>query len=498
MKKFVAYIFALVLLALAPVAAHAQSRPAPATQQNLAAATPAGPAYRVNPGDDLEIMVWGDERLQRTVRVLPDGTFSFPLVGHVMAAGLLPTDLERIITVGLRPQYRDVVPQVTVLVKNPSGYQFSVIGKVRSPGTFTPGRYVNALEAIGIAGGPTEFAQTGRIRIIRKSGQQVLTIPVRVAAALKGDFGNLSHSRNPATAERRYIGGAMTRTRFYGRLASTALAISLLSSATATWSQAQEPEPQEEATETSRRQPTFLDLEAGLGYSTNAFLGFDAESSIYGRISATGAHSWISETGVIGIRGFIENTTYFQGGYGSKQIFSLGASTTQQLSPTVSIYGDLGFSGDFGGQLANRFVYGPTGPVVPDPANPIPDPTVNPDLFGITGRQYRVNGDAGVSIQSGARSSISLSGGVIHAFSSGSNEAGDYTTFHGSGSYARELSERTRGGVSLTVARQNFRSGGWSNTINPALFASTQLSERFLGGGIDRRDANPPEFRGWV
>jgi polysaccharide export outer membrane protein len=197
MKKFLTYMIALVLLALAPVAAHAQSRPAPVQQAPTATAVPAGPAYRINPGDDLEIMVWGDERLQRTVRVLPDGTFSFPLVGHVMAAGLLPTDLERIITTGLRPQYRDVVPQVTVLVKNPNGYQFSVIGKVKSPGTFTPGRYVNALEAIGIAGGPTEFAQTSRIRIIRKSGQQVLTIPVRVAGALKGDFSNLSPAEIP-------------------------------------------------------------------------------------------------------------------------------------------------------------------------------------------------------------------------------------------------------------------------------------------------------------
>jgi len=192
MKKFLTNVIALVLLALAPVAAHAQSQPAPASQAGLA-----GPAYRINPGDDLEIMVWGDERLQRVVRVLPDGTFSFPLVGQVMAAGMLPTDLARIITTGLRPQYRDVVPQVTVSVKNPGGYQFSVIGKVRSPGTFTPGRYVNALEAIGIAGGPTEFAQTGRIRIIRKSGSQVLTIPVHVAAALKGDFGNLSPAEIP-------------------------------------------------------------------------------------------------------------------------------------------------------------------------------------------------------------------------------------------------------------------------------------------------------------
>jgi polysaccharide biosynthesis/export protein len=188
MGKFLRILFALALalMALAPVAAPAQ----------VSASVP-GPAYRINPGDDLEILVWGDERLQRTVRVLPDGTFGFPLVGQVMAAGQLPSDLERIITAGLKPQYRDVVPQVTVLVKNPSGYQFSVVGKVKSPGTFTPGRYVNALEALGIAGGPTEFAQTGRIRIIRKIGQRLQTIPVELGGALKGDLDRLSAGEIP-------------------------------------------------------------------------------------------------------------------------------------------------------------------------------------------------------------------------------------------------------------------------------------------------------------
>ena len=95
-----------------------------------------------------------------SVLVLPDGTFAFPLVGQVTAIGRLPSEIERLITVGLQPQYKGPVPQVTVSVKKPSGYQFSVIGKVRSPGTFTPGRYVNALEALAIAGGPSEFANT--------------------------------------------------------------------------------------------------------------------------------------------------------------------------------------------------------------------------------------------------------------------------------------------------------------------------------------------------
>jgi polysaccharide export outer membrane protein len=160
---------------------------ASSAQQSLPA-TPAGPAYRINPGDEIEVMVWGEDRLQRTVRVLPDGSFAFPLVGQVMASGQLPSDLERYITAALRPQYRGVVPQVTVSVKNPSGYQFSVVGKVRSPGTFTPGRYVNALEAISIAGGPTEFAQVGDISILRKNGQKMETLHPRLGAALKGNL----------------------------------------------------------------------------------------------------------------------------------------------------------------------------------------------------------------------------------------------------------------------------------------------------------------------
>jgi polysaccharide export outer membrane protein len=200
MRKIVRFLLALVFFALAgaptvaqpgPVAPGRAVYPAVPTGAQLGTANAPGPAYRVSPGDDLEIMVWGDERLQKDVRVLPDGTFGFPLIGQVMAAGLLPSELERVITVALRPQYRDVVPQVTVTVKNPNGYQFSVIGKVRSPGTFTPGRYVSALEAIGIAGGPTEFADINKIRIVRRNGSQVVTIPVQVGGALKGDFSHL-------------------------------------------------------------------------------------------------------------------------------------------------------------------------------------------------------------------------------------------------------------------------------------------------------------------
>ena len=166
-------------------------------QVGMAAEAAVAMPYRINPGDELEILVWGEERLQRTVLVLPDGSVAFPLVGQLRAAGQLPADLQRVIAAGLQTQYRGAVPQVTVSVKRASGYQFSVVGKVRNPGTFTPGRYVNALEALAAAGGPTEFAQTGGIRLIRKTAGDLIIVPVRLAEALKGDPSRLTGNQIP-------------------------------------------------------------------------------------------------------------------------------------------------------------------------------------------------------------------------------------------------------------------------------------------------------------
>lgn len=175
-------LMAAVILSAASPAALAQSGQASAGAQGGALRP-----YRINPGDELEIYVWGEERLQRQVRVLPDGTFSYPLVGRVDAVGKLPAEVEAAITRGLRPQYREQVPQVTVSIRAPSGLQFSVAGRVRAPGAFTPGRYVNVLEALVMAGGPAEFADLNNVTILRKNGTRVEPIRVRMSDLLKGN-----------------------------------------------------------------------------------------------------------------------------------------------------------------------------------------------------------------------------------------------------------------------------------------------------------------------
>ena len=102
-----------------------------------------------------------------------------------------------------------------------------MVGKVKSPGTYTPGRYINALEASSIAGGGTEFASLNNSLIRRKVGQQLQTIRVRLGDALRGDRADLiRHSVHP---ERGYIGGALMNSIRKQCLAATAGAVAVWS-----------------------------------------------------------------------------------------------------------------------------------------------------------------------------------------------------------------------------------------------------------------------------
>ncbi len=142
--------------------------------------------YRISPGDQLQIYVWGDERLQRTMTVLPDGTIAFPLAGTVAAAGHTPNEIEEKLSKLLAPQYKGVAQQVTVSVQAPAGMQYSVIGKVRQPGNFSPTRYVNVLNALAQAGGPTDFADVGNIIILRTNGGRTDVVRTHLANIFKG------------------------------------------------------------------------------------------------------------------------------------------------------------------------------------------------------------------------------------------------------------------------------------------------------------------------
>jgi polysaccharide export outer membrane protein len=153
-----------------------------------APASAPAPDYRISPGDQVEVYVWGDERLQRSIRVLPDGSFTFPLVGRMIVQGKRTTDVEGDISKLLATQYNGQPPQVTVSVQQPTGYAYAIIGRVRNPGSFTPMRYVNVLEALAAAGGPDEFANLDNVTIMRKNGAGVTAMRVRLGGVMKGNI----------------------------------------------------------------------------------------------------------------------------------------------------------------------------------------------------------------------------------------------------------------------------------------------------------------------
>lgn len=123
-------------------------------------------SYTIQPGDTLEISVWKEPDLQRTVLVTPDGAFSFPLVGVVSARGQTINDLQKLISFALAQYIAE--PVVTVSIEEIKGNKVYVIGQVNRPGEFVANPMVDVMQALSMAGGMTPFADVDNIRILRR------------------------------------------------------------------------------------------------------------------------------------------------------------------------------------------------------------------------------------------------------------------------------------------------------------------------------------------
>lgn len=127
-------------------------------------------AYLLGPEDVLEISVWKDTELTKEVIVQPDGYFSFPLVGQILAKGRSVVAIQEELHEKLAPYVPD--PTVTVLLHKVQSYSVYVVGKVNRPGRFVLGRKVNVMQALSMAGGLTPFASSGNILILREEGEK--------------------------------------------------------------------------------------------------------------------------------------------------------------------------------------------------------------------------------------------------------------------------------------------------------------------------------------
>ncbi|RJR39573.1 MAG: polysaccharide export protein [Desulfobacteraceae bacterium] len=144
----------------------------------------AGPTYLTGPGDVLEISVWKDESLSRSVVIPPDGIISFPLIGDVNANNVTVAELRKTLITRLSEFLPD--PTVTVTLTEINSLRAYVIGNVNKPGEFPITQNTTVTQLLSMANGLNPYASADRISILRRESESALRIPFNYKEIAKG------------------------------------------------------------------------------------------------------------------------------------------------------------------------------------------------------------------------------------------------------------------------------------------------------------------------
>jgi len=143
------------------------------------------PEYRIEAGDVLAVEVWKEPDLSSpNVPVRLDGKISLPMLGQTDAAGLTPGELET----SLVAKYGEYVraPRVTVLLKEINSQKAYVIGEVKKEGFVRLASPVTVLQALAECVGLTDYANRGRIHVLRMTNEKQTLLPFDYTAVVKG------------------------------------------------------------------------------------------------------------------------------------------------------------------------------------------------------------------------------------------------------------------------------------------------------------------------
>jgi polysaccharide export outer membrane protein len=108
--------------------------------------------YKIGPEDLIEISVFEEEKLNKTVRVSSQGNISLPLLGILRVRGLTGEELEKEIRELLAEKYLQD-PHVSVFIKEYRSQRITVMGAVDKPGPYDVTGQKTILAVLGMAGG---------------------------------------------------------------------------------------------------------------------------------------------------------------------------------------------------------------------------------------------------------------------------------------------------------------------------------------------------------
>ena len=160
------------------------SAPAAVSQEQKDQAAKGDSTYVIGPADVLDVMVWKEPDISRSIPVRPDGKISLPLLNDVQAAGLEPMQLQAVITEGLRKFISG--PQVTVVVMQINSRRVYVVGEVARPGAFPMLPNMTVLQALSTAGGFSQFAKLSAIYVLRTENGRQVTLPFNYKEVVRG------------------------------------------------------------------------------------------------------------------------------------------------------------------------------------------------------------------------------------------------------------------------------------------------------------------------
>lgn len=144
---------------------------APMPNYGYAAVSPAAPAYTLDSGDKLRVVVFGQDGITNSYTVDAGGNVNLPLIGAVPARGTSTQALAKLIADRLRQGYvRE--PHVTVEVET---YRpFFILGEVTTPGQYPYVANMTVETAVAIAGGFGARASKRTVELTRNApGQQM-------------------------------------------------------------------------------------------------------------------------------------------------------------------------------------------------------------------------------------------------------------------------------------------------------------------------------------
>jgi len=144
--------------------------------------------YTINPGDTLIITAFDDERLDRELMVLPDGSISYPVAGKIETTGKTVGEVQDLITKELVDKgFLQEGSVVSVSVGKTTGNTIYVLGQVKQPGAYTVFANVDVTQALSLAGGLTPFASRRNIVILRQENGKRTAIPFNYSKMEDGE-----------------------------------------------------------------------------------------------------------------------------------------------------------------------------------------------------------------------------------------------------------------------------------------------------------------------